>query len=320
MYACAEVNIYSARKQELIKPLLKQFTEQTGIKVNLVTGAADALIERLLLEGKHTPADLLLTTDVARLHRAKTKGLLKSFTLDSELERVPSQYRDSDNTWLGLSLRSRVIVYNPNMTSASELSTYEDLANEKWQKKICIRSSNNVYNQSLVSSVIAANGEEQTYKWLQKFVQNFARNPKGGDRDQIKAVAIGVCPLAVVNTYYLAGMQHSADAKISSIADEVKVFWPNQDGRGAHMNVSGIALLKYAQHQEEATQLMRYLVSDEAQQWYADVNYEYPVVDSIPVPESLQQWGEFKADTLPLERLGELNSQAVMNMDRAGWR
>jgi len=316
----AEVNIYSARKEALIKPLLDQFTKETGIEVNLVTGKADTLLKRLEVEGKNTPADILLTVDVARLVRAKEKGLFQVIYSDALEKAIPKYYRDADKQWFGLSLRSRVIVYAPDRVKKEELSSYENLADSKWKNRICIRSSSNVYNQSLVASMIANDGVEKTEAWATALVKNFARTPKGGDRDQIKAVAAGVCDIAIVNNYYLAGMLESSQKNEVAAANKIRLFWPNQDGRGAHINISGAGILKPAKHKKEAIQLLEYLVSDKAQQWYADMNYEYSINPDIESNSILKSWGKFKADNLNLNLLGKYNAEAVLLMDRAGWK
>ncbi len=320
LLVAAEVNIYSARKEALIKPLLDKYTEQTGVEINLVTGKADALIKRLELEGVNSPADLLLTVDVGRLYRAKKLNLLAA--VDSPLlrEAVPAIYRDPEGYWFGLSLRSRVIVYSRQTVSPQQLSTYEALAEPRWKKKICVRSSSNIYNQSLVSAMIAHLGEDKTEQWAKGLVANMARSPKGGDRDQIKAVSVGQCSLALVNTYYLAGMLNSKIDSEVTAAKKVALFWPNQQGRGAHVNISGAGVTRSSTRKQEATRLLEYLVGEQAQHWYAEANHEYPVRAGVPVSKTLQQWGEFKSDQLPLSKLGELNTRAVRLMDRAGWK
>ena len=288
----AAVNIYSARKEALIKPLLDQFTKETGIEVNLVTGKADTLLKRLEVEGRNTPADILLTVDVARLVRAKEKGLFQAINSNVLEKTIPEYYRDSGKQWFGLSLRSRVIVYAPDRVKKEELSSYEDLADSKWKNRICIRSSSNVYNQSLVASMIANDGVEKTEAWATALVKNFARTPKGGDRDQIKAVAAGVCDIAIVNNYYLAGMLESSQENEVAAANKIRLFWPNQDGRGAHINISGAGILKPAKHKKEAIQLLEYLVSDKAQQWYSDMNYEYSINPYIESNLILKSFGK----------------------------
>lgn len=318
--AAEEVNLYSARNEKLIKPLLERFTRETGIKVNLVTGKADALLKRIQSEGRNTPADILLTTDAGRLNRARKAGVTLAFQSGKLEQLIPAQYRDGEGHWYGLSLRARPILYVKGKVNPSELSTYEALADPKWKGRICIRSSGNIYNQSLVASMMAANGEAGTEQWARSFVANFARPPKGGDRDQIKAAVAGQCDIAIANTYYLAGMLTSKDAKQRRIASGVAVFWPNQKGRGVHVNISGAALIKASKHRENAIRLIEFLASDAAQEWYAQTNGEYPVRKGIKVSDVLESWGHFKADNLQLDKLGELNPKAVMLMDRAGWR
>ncbi|MCK4704739.1 MAG: Fe(3+) ABC transporter substrate-binding protein [Gammaproteobacteria bacterium] len=318
--ASAEVNLYSARKEALIQPLLASFTAETGIKVNLVTGKADALLKRLKSEGRNSPADVLLTTDAGRLHRAKAAGVTQAFSSELINSVVPASYRDAENHWVGLSVRSRPILYVKGKVNPAELSTYEALADAQWKRRICIRSSSNIYNQSLIASMMVANGEAKTETWAKALVANMARSPKGGDRDQIKAAAAGQCDIAIANTYYLAGMLNSNKPSERSAALKMGVFWPNQDGRGAHVNISGAALSRYSKNTDNAIKLIEYLASEKAQQWYAEVNGEYPVVAAVAVGETLKAWGEFKADALHLGKLGELNSKAVMLMDRAGWK
>jgi iron(III) transport system substrate-binding protein len=315
-----EVNIYSARKEALIKPLLDRYTEQTGVEVNLVTGKADALIKRLELEGPNSPADLLLTVDVGRLFRAKQLNLLADVSSDLLEDLIPEIYRDPEGYWYGLSIRSRVIVYSKKKVAKEQLSTYEALAEPKWKNKICVRSSSNIYNQSLVSSLLANLGEKKTEEWANGLVSNLARSPKGGDRDQIKAVSVGQCDLALVNTYYLAGMLKSKIASEVTAAEKVNLFWPNQLDRGAHVNISGAGVTFSSTRKDEAIRLLEFLASEEAQQWYAENNHEYPIRKGVSVSKTLQKWGEFKADKLSLSKLGELNARAVRLMDRANWK
>ncbi len=318
--AADEVNLYSARKEKLIKPLLDQFTQETGVKVNLVTGKADALLKRLQMEGKNSPADLLITTDAGRLHRAKVSGVTQGFKSTLLEANIAANFRDPEGHWYGLTLRSRPILYVKGKVDPADLSTYEALADPKWKRRICIRSSSNIYNQSLVASMIASSGMAATEKWATALVKNFARPPKGGDRDQIKAAAAGQCDIAIANTYYLAGMLTSNDAGQRAAAEKMALFWPNQNDRGAHVNVSGIALTKAAKNKTNAIKLAEYLVGAEAQQWYAEKNGEYPVRAGVPQSSLLAGWGKFKMDSLNLSKLGELNPNAVRLMDRAGWK
>jgi iron(III) transport system substrate-binding protein len=318
--AAEEVNLYSARKEELIKPLLDQFTVKTGIKVNLVTGKEDALLERLKSEGRNSPADLLLTSDAARLHRAQEAGVLAPVDSATLKKLVPAHYRDPQGHWYGLSVRARPMAYVTQRVHANELSTYEALAERKWKGRICIRSSDNIYNQSLVASMIAHRGVAATETWAKGFVANFARPPVGGDRDQVLAAAAGQCDVVVVNTYYLAAMLNDKDPAQREAAQKLTAFWPNQKDRGAHVNVSGVGLTAAARHREHAVKLIEYLASDAAQAWYAEVNHEYPIRPSIPVSKTLAAMGTFKADTLNLHQLGQYNAEAVKLMDRAGWK
>lgn len=320
VFAASEVNIYSARQENLIKPLLDQFAQKTGIQVNLVTGDADALLKRLELEGVNSPADLLITTDAGRLHRAKEVGVTQAFS-SKDLEKiVPASYRDPQGHWVGLTLRARPIMYVKGKVDPKELSTYEALSDPKWKGRICIRSSGNIYNQSMTASMIASVGEQATEAWAKGFAANFARPPQGGDRDQIKAAAAGECDIAIANTYYLAGMLMSGDAAQVAAAEKIGVFWPNQNDRGTHVNVSGAALTKTAPNKANAILLLEFMANKESQHWYADVNGEYPIRSDVRANKVLQAWGSFKQDTLNLSRLGELNADAVRLMDRVGWK
>lgn len=315
-----ELNIYSARKEKLIKPLLDEFSQASGIKVNLITGKADALLSRLKSEGALTPADVLITTDAGRLHRAKQAGLLQAFDSAEIKQIVPASYRDRDDLWVGLSLRARPIFYNKSKLEPGQLSTYEALADANWKGNVCIRSSSNIYNQSLVASMLKADGEAKTQAWANSFVKNFAKPPKGGDRDQIKAAANGICDIAVANTYYFGQMLGGSNAKQKAAAEKMAVFWPNQQGRGTHVNISGAGIIKTAKHKVAAQKLLVFLLNKKSQAWYGEKNYEYPVRADVKPSKLLQSWGEFKADSLNLSYLGELNAQAVKVMDKAGWR
>ncbi len=316
----AEVNVYSARKEALIKPLLQQFEENTGTKVNLVTGKADTLLQRLVSEGKNSPADVLITVDAGRLYRAQQANVLQPVHSTILESAIPEQYRDVQGYWFGLSLRARPIVYAAGRIEPRELSTYEALGNPKWRQKICIRSSSNIYNQSLVASLIEHLGEDKTLAWATALVKNFARSPQGGDRDQIKAVAAGQCDVAVVNSYYFGKMLASKDTSQQQAAKQVKIFWPNQGDRGTHVNISGAGVTAFSRNKESAVKLLEFLVGDTAQQWYAKANMEYPVKPDVQPSDVLKSWGEFKADSLSLPRLGMLNARAVMVMDKAKWK
>ena len=315
-----ELNVYSARQESLIKPLLDKFTESTGIKVNLVTGKGDALLTRLESEGMNSPADILLTVDAGRLYRAQQADVLRNIDSSELNSLVPSHLRSSDDQWVGLSVRARVIVFAKDRVNSDQLSTYEALADPRWKNKICVRSSSNIYNQSMVAGMIASQGMEKTETWLKGLVNNFARTPAGGDRDQIKAVAAGQCDVAVVNSYYLGRMLNSPDEAQRNAANQVELFWPNQGDRGAHINISGAAVTKAAKNPLSAQRLIAFLATKDSQRWYAEKNNEFPVRENIAVSEVLASWGPFIADTLNVSELGRNNASAIMAMDRAGWK
>jgi iron(III) transport system substrate-binding protein len=319
------VNVYSARKEALIKPLLDEFSATTGIEVNLVTGKADALLKRLQVEGSATPADLFITSDVGRLHRAKKADVLKPVSIAVLENSIPQALRDSENYWYGLTLRARPIIYAKDRVNSDQLSTYEALADAQWQGRLCLRSSQNVYNQSLVAAAINAVGDQAAQDWMQGMVGNLAKSPSGGDTDQLKAVAAGVCDVTIANTYYLARLINSSKPSDQTVASKLAVFWPNQkgdgvDGRGAHFNVSGAAVTKHGKHPEQAKALLEYLASAKAQAWYAGINNEYPVLEGVEISQALKSFGDFKMDPIKLEILGQNNRQAVQLMDRAGWK
>lgn len=315
-----EVNVYTHRHYESDQQLFKDFTEKTGIKVNVVSANADELIQKMKLEGENSPADVLITVDAGRLNRAKEENLLQSVESKTLTDIIPSNLRDVDNTWFGLTIRGRVIVYNPDKISAEEISTYESLANPALKGRLLIRSSSNIYNQSLMASLIANDGEESATAWANAIVKNMARNPKGGDRDQIKAVFAGEGDVAVSNSYYLGKMLNSSSEEEVKVAQSVKMLFPNQDGRGTHINVSGAGVAKYAPNKENAIKFIEFLVSEEAQKVFAGVNYEYPVNEKVEWAETLKGWGEFKRDSLDLSALGDNNELAVKIFDRAGWK
>jgi iron(III) transport system substrate-binding protein len=317
----AEVNLYTSRKEQLIAPLLEQFTAKTGIDVNLLTGDASALIKRLQSEGGNTPADVLLTTDAGNLHTAKAAGLFQPVESAALAAAIPANLRDADNQWFGLSARSRVIVYSKDRVKDGEIASYEDLADPKWQGRVCIRSSSNVYNQSLLASMIANKGSAEAERWAKGVVANFARKPQGNDRGQVQAVAAGECDIAVVNTYYLGVMATSDDDAQKTAAASVSVLFPNQADRGAHVNVSGAGVTAAAKHRDEAIKLIEFLASPAAQAWYAETNHEYPVVDGVEPSALVKSWGyPFKSDSLNITKLGENNAEAVKVFDRAGWQ
>ena len=318
--AAQEVNVYSYRKAHLIAPLLEAFTARTGIAVRLVTGKADALLERLKSEGINSPADVLLTVDAGRLIRAKAAGVLQPVRSEALERLVPARFRDPEGTWFGLSLRARVIFHARDRVRPGELSTYEDLADPKWRGRLCIRSSGNVYNQSLLASMIAHDGAAKAEAWAKGVVANLARKPQGGDRDQIKAVAAGECDIAVANTYYYAGMLASKRVDQRAAAAKVALFWPNQKGRGAHVNISGAGVTRSARNRDNAVALIEFLASDAAQQIYAEVVNEYPIREGLAIANGVASLGAFKADAIDLAVFAAHQAEAMRVFDRAGWR
>lgn len=314
-----EVTVYTHRHYESDQMLFDTFEEKTGIKVNVVNANADELIQKIKMEGKQSPADVLITVDAGRLHRAKEQDLLQPVSSEKLKSIIPNHLKDKDNYWYGLTKRGRVIVYAKDRVNPGDLSTYEDLASDKWNDRILIRSSGNIYNQSLLASIIAHDGEEAAKKWAKRVVENMARNPKGGDRDQVKAVVAGEGDIAVVNTYYLGKMLHSSSQEEVETAQKVGLFFPNQDGRGTHINVSGAGVAKYAPNKENAIRFIEFLASEEAQKVFANVNFEYPVNESVQPADQLKKWGAFKEDTLNLSQLGINNKKAVFIFDEAGW-
>jgi len=319
-FAAEAVNIYTTRQEVLIRPLLDAFEKETGVRANVVF-AREGLIERLESEGANSPADVLLTADVSYLLQAEGKGLLQPVQSEVLEAAIPAQYRDPDDTWFALALRARPIMYAKDRVKPEELSTYEALADPKWKGRICVRSSSHVYNQGLVASMIAADGGEAVEEWAKGFAANLARPPAGGDRDQIKAVAAGECDIAIANSYYLAGMlKDTDDPSQAEAARKVAIFWPNQDGRGAHVNISGGGVTASAQNRDNAVKLLEFLVSDEAQRLYADAVNEYPVKPGIAPGEVVASFGTYKADPLSLEEIGKHQAQAVDIMDAAGWQ
>ncbi|MEM1120878.1 MAG: Fe(3+) ABC transporter substrate-binding protein [Bacteroidota bacterium] len=313
------INLFTHRHYDTDQEIFNDFEKQTGIKVNVVNANADELIARMEQAGDQSPADLLITVDAGRLVRAKQKGLLQSAESATLTSTIPANMRDEDNQWFGVTKRARVIVYDKNRVKPEELSTYEALVDDKWNKKVLIRSSGNIYNQSLMASIIANDGADAAKKWAEGMVNNFARPPKGNDRDQVKAILAGEGDLAVVNTYYLGKLLNSKNPEEVKAGENVSIFWPNQDGRGTHVNVSGIGLAKYAPNKANAIKFMEYLTSKEVQEKFASTNYEYPVNPAAQPSELLTSWGEFKEDDLALSQLGELNKEAVVTFDAAGW-
>jgi iron(III) transport system substrate-binding protein len=317
------VNLYSSRHYDTDDQLYDGFREATGIRVNVVEAEADQLIERIKSEGANSPADILMTVDAGRLWRAEQEDMFQPVTSSVLSEAIPENLRHPDGLWFGLTKRARVLVYNKDTVNPSELSTYEDLADPKWRGRILVRSSTNIYNQSLVGSMIAAHGAEETETWARGLAANFARDPEGGDTDQIKAAAAGLGDIAISNTYYLARLAKSDKAEEQAIAEQMGVFFPNQDGpngRGTHVNISGAGVVKTAPNAEAAVKFLEYLASPEAQRIFAESNNEYPVVEGVAIDSVVAGFGEFKADPLSADVFGRNNPEALRITDRAGWK
>ncbi len=314
------VNLYTSRHYDTDEALYQKFTEATGIKVNVIKGGEDELIERIKREGESTTADLFFTADAGRLHRAKEAGLLQPVESDVLNQNIPENLRDKDNTWFGLTKRARVLVYARDRVVPSELSTYEALTEPEWQGRVLVRSSSNIYNQSLLASFIEIHGAETAEEWAQGLVNNMAREPKGNDRDQAKAVVAGEGDVAIMNTYYVGKMLNSSDPEEVKVAKQVAVFFPNQETTGTHINVSGIGLVKHAKHADNAIKFMEFLSGEEAQSQFAEANYEYPVNPNVEPSELLKSWGEFKEQDINLTALGENNALAIQIYNKVGWK
>jgi iron(III) transport system substrate-binding protein len=318
--AAQEVNIYNARHYGTDQQLWDAFTKETGIAVNVVEAGHDELIQRLEAEGANSPADIFITVDAGRLALAAEKDLfasVKSPVLDAD---VPAHLRHPDGLWYGLAMRARVIVYDKERVNPADLSTYEALADPKYAGKILIRSSTNVYNLSLMGSIIAADGAEKAEAWAKGIVANMARPPEGGDTDQLKAVAAGVGDIAVSNTYYLARMLASEKPEDKAVGEKLAVFFPNQGDRGTHVNISGAGVLKNAPNKDNAIKLLEFLVSPESQRYFADISLEYPVNPAVKPHPVLANFGEFKQDTLNAATFAANSVEAAKIMDRAGWK
>ena len=314
----SEVNVYSGRKEKLIKPLLDEFSKETGVKVNLVTAKSSALLKRLELEAQSSPADIFITVDVGRLHHAKKIGLFQKIDKES-LVNVKEAYLDKEGYWVGLSKRVRTIVVDKKITE-SEIKSFKDLTSGKFQNEICIRSSNNIYNQSMVASFIYHFGEKKTEKLMKKFVNNFARKPSGNDRAQIYSILKGECSIAVVNHYYYARLVKSNEEKDKDIPNKTKIIFLDQSDIGSHVNLSGVGIIKSSKNIKNANLLISFLLQKESQAWYAKVNNEYPVIEAAENNKILDSWGYVKMDIESVSSLGELNAAAIKLMDRVGWQ
>jgi iron(III) transport system substrate-binding protein len=318
--AANEINLYSSRHYDTDETFYTNFTKLTGIGINRIEAKAEELIERMKAEGANSPADVFITVDAGNIERANVDGLLQPVTSDTLTKAIPAHLRHPDGSWFGFSKRARVIIVAKDRMKPEDVPTYESLADEKVKGKLLIRSSGNIYNQSLMGSIIAADGAEQAEAWARGIVANMARAPKGGDTDQIKAVAAGEGDVAVANSYYLGRLIVSDNAEDREIASKVQIVFPNQNGRGTHVNISGGGVARHAKNVEGAVKFLEYLVSDEAQMLFASGNVEYPVVEGVKLPAPLDTFGNFKEDTLDAQKYAALNAEAVQIMDRAGWK
>ena len=313
------LTIYSFRHYESDQELFEAFEQETGIEVEVVKSKAGALLERLKAEGDKTPADILFTSDAGRLNQAKAAGLLTPIGSEYLQSRIPENLRDPEGHWFGFTQRARVFAYDPDRVDRDELKDYESLASENWKGRLAIRSSSNVYNQSLLASIIEAHSFAEAADWARAVRKNMARAPQGSDRDQMRAVAAGLADLAVVNTYYLGLLANSENSKDREVAEKLSIYFPNQDGRGTHVNVSGAGVISGSDNSEAAVKFLEFLASDAAQEAFPKATYEYPVVEGIEWTELQKSWGTFKADSLSLARLGALNKLAIRCFNLAGW-
>jgi iron(III) transport system substrate-binding protein len=314
-----EINLYSSRHYDSDDRLYQQFTQETGIKINLIEGKDDELIERIKSEGKNTPADVFITVDVGRLWRAQQQGIMQPISSKTLENKIPQNLRSPEGYWFALTKRARVIVYNTQKVKPSDLSTYEALAEPKWKGRICVRSSANIYNQSLVAATIEKIGEAKTQTWIEGLVKNFAIPPQGNDVDRIKSVASGQCDVSIVNHYYFARLKQSTEPKNKEITSKVALFFPNQKEDGTHINISGAGVVVNAPHKENAIKFIEYLVTPEAQAIFANANEEYPVISGVKTNQTLASFGNFKESKLDVVAYGKRNAEAVKLMDKAGW-
>jgi len=313
------VNVYSARHYDTDDTIYDEFTTKTGIKVNLISASSDALIERLQREGKRSPADVFITVDAGRLFQAEQKDIFQPISSPVLSRQIPANLRHPEGLWFGLTKRARIILRSKERTNKGEISNYEDLADPKWKGRVLIRSSSNVYNQSLVGSIIEAQGKSNAETWCKGVVANMARPPQGGDRDQIKGVAAGEGDVAVANSYYFARML-SGTPEEREAASKVEVVFPNQKNRGTHVNLSGVGVVKAAPNKANAIKFIEFLSGDRAQEVFAKGNNEYPVAPSAQTIPVLKDFGAFKEDQVNAAKFGNNNTEAIRMMDRAGWR
>lgn len=315
-----ELNIYSHRQPFLIQPFLDEFTKATGIKTNVLY-SSKGLAQRMQAEGVNSPADVVLTVDIARLAVYQDKNLLAPFVSETVFENVPAHLRSADNTWVSLSKRARVIATSKERVEPGEITRIEDLASPRWKGKICSRPGSHVYNRALVASMIAHYGDEKAETWARGVVENLARRPQGNDRAQVKAIYEGLCDIAIINNYYYGKLKYSEKPEEKDWAESMALVFPNQgsDDRGAHINISGGGVAIHSKNKEAGIKLLEFLSEPFAQGLYGEINFEYPVNPTVPATQELESWGTFKEDQLPILKIAELSRQAQMLIDKVGW-
>jgi iron(III) transport system substrate-binding protein len=318
MATAQELNIYSSRHYDTDEALYSGFEEATGITINRIEGDADELMARMQAEGRNSPADIFITVDVSRLNRAVDAGLLQPVDSDVLEARIPANLQDAENRWFGFSQRSRILFYNTDLVETPP-ATYADLADPAYEGLVCIRSSTNTYNQTLLASIIAHEGEEAARDWAEGVVRNFARSPQGGDTDQIRGVASGECGVAVSNTYYYVRSLRDQVDGVTEHLDVIGYVFPDQDGNGAHMNVSGAGVAVHSPNREAAVAFLEYLASDSAQVYFSSGNNEYPAVEGVEMIEELAGLGEFVADDVDLSDVAANLGTAQRIFNQVGW-
>ena len=316
--AAGELNIYSHRQQFLLQPFLDAFTAETGIRTKVVY-ASKGLAQRLLAEGEASPADVILTVDIARLNEYAELDLLAEVDSPVLKANIPASLRAADDRWFAFSTRARLVATSKERVAADAIANIEDLANPKWEGRVCSRKGSHVYNRSLMASIIAANGPDAAAEWAQGLVANFARRPQGNDRAQAKAVFEGQCDVVIMNHYYFGKMLHGAKPEQREWADAIRLVFTNQDGRGNHVNISGGGMARHSPNPDAARRFLEFLTMPTAQQLYGEVNFEYPVNPDVAPGGVLSSWGDFKRDDLAIERLAELAPDAQKIIDRVGW-
>ena len=318
IFSCAndsrELTVYTSRQPQLIEPIVEQFTNETGIKVNLLSGNAQELMERIDIEGEDSPADIFMTVDAGVLWQAAERDILAK--IDSEIlnENIPAHLRDSKNEWFGLSKRARTIVFSSDQFKDNDFSTYEDLADPKWKGKLCLRTSKKVYNRSLIASMIDAYGFDKSKEVVSGWISNLATEVFSNDTNALKAVSSGQCGVTIVNTYYLARLLDDPEY------NNLSLFWANQSDRGVHVNISGAGVVKTSKNKKNAVLLLEYLSSNKAQDFYASANKEYPVLIGAKIDESIENWGSFSEHTINVSKLGSLQKEAVFLAQEVGYK